>query len=352
MKIKEKSIPAGFSAYLNIVRFFAAVIVVFYHTWSIVFPKFPLPWPGHAAVVVFFVLSGYVISYAASRPNLTGKIYIAHRAARILPVAIAALLLCIAIEPLVSSSNFHYSGVLHPVHFWRDTLINGFFLGQGWVDIAAPLNAPFWSLNFEVWYYVIFGTWVFSPKRFRLIAVVIVSIIAGPKALLMFPVWLTGVALHKWMPEFNRKHALMIFITTTASSLIFIYLDISIHIRGMMYEIFPLAMKYPGAANQFVGDFILGLLIALNFSAAYSLEDYFSKIPCKKIIKTIADFTFSTYLFHMPLCIFIWDVVGIRGSGWFYLSLIVGIFLLAEFTERRVAQYRKLFSEHRREIPA
>lgn len=62
-------IPAGLSLYLDAVRFLAALVVLLHHTWPLLFPDFPLPWPGHSAVVVFFVLSGYVIAHA-SRPEL------------------------------------------------------------------------------------------------------------------------------------------------------------------------------------------------------------------------------------------------------------------------------------------
>ena len=56
--------PESLSLYLDLVRFLATVAVLLFHLWPQWFPGFPLPWPGHAAVIVFFVLSGFVIAHA------------------------------------------------------------------------------------------------------------------------------------------------------------------------------------------------------------------------------------------------------------------------------------------------
>ena len=92
----KRAIPRGLSVYLDLMRFGAASIVVLSHLWVLVVPGHPLPWPGHAAVVVFFVLSGYVIAHAA-RPELGLRGYLHHRIARIYPVVLGAALLSIVL---------------------------------------------------------------------------------------------------------------------------------------------------------------------------------------------------------------------------------------------------------------
>lgn len=337
-------IPKTFSVYLDCLRFTAALIVIFYHTWELVFPLHPLPWPGHAAVVVFFVLSGYVISHAAIRPGMTAAVYTIHRAARILPVTIIALLLSASIEPFAGTTHIPNAGNLHPLHFWRDTAVNAFFLGQGWVDVAAPLNAPFWSLNMEVWYYVIFGAWIFSPPKWRVAVTVLAVVIAGPKALLLFPVWLLGVALHKWMPTLSQRHAKILFATTAIAGIMFVLLNVSINIRTALYSVLPTAMSHLGAANQFVGDFLLGLIVTSNLIAAYSLGNVFKPLlSMEPAIRFLSSFTFSTYLFHMPMVVLIWNIIGIRAPWLLFVLLALGIYVLGQLTERRTNTYRNLF---------
>jgi peptidoglycan/LPS O-acetylase OafA/YrhL len=71
-------------------------------------------------------------------------------------------------------------------------------LGEQWNAHRFPgSNSPYWSLGFEVWYYIAFGGFVFSPHRWRWIVVSIVLVFIGPKVTLMFPVWLMGVATYR-----------------------------------------------------------------------------------------------------------------------------------------------------------
>ncbi len=97
---RGRALPESLSIYLDLVRFGAAVVVVLSHTWPVLFPAHPLPWPGHQAVVVFFVLSGFVICHAA-RPGLTLSEYALHRCARIWSVAPPALILAGGVSILV-----------------------------------------------------------------------------------------------------------------------------------------------------------------------------------------------------------------------------------------------------------
>lgn len=128
----NKAIPPGLSLYLGLFRFLAAVSVVLYHTWARLFPGSHVKWPGHEAVVTFFVLSGYVIMHAATRPGVTLSVYVQHRAARILPVAIGALLLAILITPFIppgSESGLGVASLRSPGYWWA-TIANLFFIGQ------------------------------------------------------------------------------------------------------------------------------------------------------------------------------------------------------------------------------
>ncbi|MGA7451675.1 MAG: hypothetical protein WBW73_10515, partial [Rhodoplanes sp.] len=55
------------------------------------------------------------------------------------------------------------------------------FLGEHWNAHRFPgSNSPYWSLGFEVWYYVAFGAFVFCPGRWRWIAAATVLVFIGP----------------------------------------------------------------------------------------------------------------------------------------------------------------------------
>lgn len=157
--VPQRGIDPGLSLYLDLMRFLAAVMVMVGHTWHWFDPASTTKFPGHEAVVIFFVLSGFVITHAATRPGVTLGVYVQHRMARILPVAWLALLLAAVMALAVPALN-------DEPHLLVPTLVNLVFLGQsGWGWMEAPLNSPYWSLNYEVWYYVIFGVWLFVRRH-------------------------------------------------------------------------------------------------------------------------------------------------------------------------------------------
>ena len=88
----------GISIYFNLLRVIAAVEVLFYHIrirvgWSSLWTAF-----GHEAVVVFFVLSGYVISYSAVTKDKTPGKFVISRLVRVYSVSIPVMLLTIFLD--------------------------------------------------------------------------------------------------------------------------------------------------------------------------------------------------------------------------------------------------------------
>ena len=328
----KRAIPHGLSVYLDLVRFGAAAVVVLSHLWTLVLPGHPLPWPGHAAVVIFFVLSGYVISHAA-RPALGLRGYLHHRIARIYPVvlgaAVLSIVLAVAGVPALQYAGTRGSDAL-------DVALNVSFLAQTWTNVALPYNGPFWSLNYEVWYYILFGIWCYHPGRLLLPCA---ALLAGPKILLLLPVWLLGVWLQRAMPVLGRRTAWCLFLLTLAVGLVFIWADAGARIRDVMRALWPDAMELTRGSNQFVGDFLLGLVVALNFLAAGSLGmGWLCK--CEKVVRYLSSFTFSMYVFHMPLAVLIWNGLGVHAGPAFALLLLIGVVGMGELTERRTGWYR------------
>jgi peptidoglycan/LPS O-acetylase OafA/YrhL len=326
--MQQRAIPPVLSIYLDLVRFLAAVSVVLYHTWTQFFPDSKIKFPGHEAVVVFFVLSGYVIAHAASRPGVTFNIYLQHRVARIVPVAWLALALAFVLS--LAKGEF-------PLF---QTMVNLAFSGQaGFWWIEAPINPPFWSLNYEVWYYVVFAAWLYTPRKYRLLATGIAMLIAGPKILLLMPVWLMGVWLYRAMPAMNRATAACLFMVTLIVAAALCWLDVSDALRSWLYRVFPPAWHFH-YSTQFLYDILLGIVVSLHFAAVAALGSVTGLLPrLERPIRYMAGFTFSLYVFHAPLG-------ELYRPGMhpllFYGEMAACVFVLAQLTERRVGFYRKL----------
>ena len=148
---------------------------------------------GVQAVDVFFVLSGFVIAHVCATRENTLYDYAISRAARIYSVAIPALILTIILDAVGMS----YDPTVYQEGFQEISgglLVRSlFFIGEQWnAHRFAGSNSPYWSLGFEVWYYIAFAAFMFAPKPWRWAAAACVLLFIGPKVALMFPVWLRG----------------------------------------------------------------------------------------------------------------------------------------------------------------
>jgi peptidoglycan/LPS O-acetylase OafA/YrhL len=337
--IPKNTIPAGMSLYLDLIRFFAAVMVMASHTWHHFSFGLSINFPGHEAVVVFFVLSGYVIAHASSRPGITLSVYAQHRMARILPVAWLALLLAGVLTALLPALG-QESGSL------TATLANLIFMGQsGWGWKEAPLNSPYWSLNYEVWYYIIFAIWTFVRNR-RLLWLAAALLLAGPKILMLMPVWMMGVVLYRRSPVLNRPASVILFIATLGIAWSLHYMDLSEVWRAWLYRAVPPFWR-AHYSSQFIYDLVLGVVVTANFAAVASLSPMLEKLHVlEKPIRYLASFTLSLYVFHAPLTELLVRIVKVESPWLFYGILAACIFMLAELTERRTGWYRRQLAKH------
>ncbi len=165
---------------LDAIRGFAALWVVFYHSagpWLITHPAYdgsPLyavSIHGQLGVVIFFVISGYCITAAAFGALVTGKPvlrYFYERARRIYPPYLAALLLGIAFDAAILYAQGHH--LIPPVHHPHTyTLSPRYWLGNLLIiqsELRVPTsNLVFWSLSYEVVFYVFIGLFLFLARK-------------------------------------------------------------------------------------------------------------------------------------------------------------------------------------------
>ena len=338
--------PASLSLYLDLTRFLAAFAVLLFHLWPQWFPNFPLPWPGHAAVVVFFVLSGYMIAHAAHQPGVNLRSYFQHRAARIFSVALPALLLSIAIAPLAGTSPIHSSGPmdLDPAAFWRRIAASVLFIGQSWnLTLAPPYNQPYWSLCYEVWYYVMYGAWTFAPRHWRLPALLLAALCAGPKIVMLAPVWLLGVAVWHLRASLPQRAAVPFFFGFMLAGMLLFWFDVGVLLRNQMLLQWPHAMRNLNESALFVGDYLLGIAVAGNFLGAAAMAHRLKPLfRLETAIRFAASYSFSIYLYHMPLAVLLWNGMGLRSPLLMALVLAAMLLVLGMLTEHQLPLYRRM----------
>jgi peptidoglycan/LPS O-acetylase OafA/YrhL len=342
---------AGLSLYFDLLRILAASAVLLYHLWPQLFPHLPLPWPGHAAVIVFFVLSGYMIALVAHRPGATLASYARQRATRILSVALPALLLSAAIAPLAGSEALHSSGGMRfsAPEFALRLVSSLLFLSQSWrLDLLPPYNPPYWSLCYEVWYYAIYGLWRLGPPRWRVALALAAAFCAGPRAWLLMPVWLLGVAVYhaqRAPAQMPPRAAWILFWGAALAAFLVFWLDCGALWSAWLRAHWPQAQAYLRESAQFGSDYLLGLAVAANFVAARALAGALSGLRrFEPALRGAASYTYSSYLFHMPLAILLWNGFGLHAPWLFIPALLCLLFLFGRCTERQLPLYRRMLS--------
>ncbi|RZJ94378.1 MAG: acyltransferase [Hymenobacter sp.] len=155
--------------------------------------------PAHLSVLVFFLLSGYVIGLAHAEPLTITSVpmYLKKRFFRIYPI----YLLCLALALVVT-----------PKHYSLSIILSHLTMNQG---ITSPLIvelSPAWSLVYEVLFYLLFVP--VSIFRLNPVVIALLSMLLGCLNTYFYPsygspllssyafgfaFWLSGLALAKYL---------------------------------------------------------------------------------------------------------------------------------------------------------
>ncbi|HXJ57341.1 MAG TPA: acyltransferase [Verrucomicrobiae bacterium] len=146
---------------LTALRFFAALVVVFFHHGQAQFSGAPV-WcqnivrGGYVGVPFFFILSGFILtySYAPQAPRLPARNFWVARLARIYPVYAFALLVS---APLFLGGLAETGSYESLTSRFLVQLTTNFGLLQAWSpSLAFAWNGPGWSLSVEAFFYLTF----------------------------------------------------------------------------------------------------------------------------------------------------------------------------------------------------
>jgi peptidoglycan/LPS O-acetylase OafA/YrhL len=347
----------GFSLYLDLVRLAAALLVLQAHTnLRVLTESIPrLSAYGHSAVVVFFALSGYVIAYVVDTREQTARTYAIARAARIYSVLVPAVVLALLLDSL---GSFIRPGTYlgqSPRDWWFVRLLATVtFMNEPWGVSITAFSGPFWSVAYEAWYYILFGIYTFWQGPGRRLALGVAVVLSGPKVLLLMPIWLLGVWVYRSAPakDLGRVPALLLFGLTIAAIVVYHLMGGPAYFRGIVAQLVGANFQVERMtwSGEFIGDYVLGALVVLNFIAFRSCAPVFDRVllPVARPIRWAASYTFSLYLFHRPLILFFTALVhGDPRSGAFYYAVVtlvlVSVVALGSVTEHRKGWFKRIF---------
>ena len=343
------------SIYLDLIRFVAAIAVFFAHAPSFIGGYlWQLASFGHQAVVIFFLLSGFVIAYVVEEKEKKLSTYIINRASRIYSVAIPAIIIAWFVYMMgmeVRPEVFYNFNISYFYSNW--TFLSALsFTNQAWVGISIFSNPPYWSLSYEILFYVFFAIIHYLTGLKKLFFSALLLLLMGPSILLYLPIWLLGVYCYRNLTLFSS-------LKTWQTSLVFLFSLIGISIlclKNTAYLINSFAPVILGdnlfsmllhPAQYFLVDYLIAICVACNIlSYTYIVEGIKNYINLyEKTIRFLAGYTFSAYLYHFPiLCLYsIFFPFKEFPIASIFLTLVatpLTIWLLGHYTEKHKKPYR------------
>jgi peptidoglycan/LPS O-acetylase OafA/YrhL len=343
-------LPKAFSTYLDAVRFLAAMLVVIAHVTFKQFTGGLFAYQGSLAaiaVTAFFVLSGYVIAYVANEKERTLQEFSISRAARVYSVAVPALLLTMAIDLGGHALGapwqlpmYEYTGI------WKYLPVILTFTNEiGTLHVPVFSDAPFWSLSYEVWYYVAFGIAFYLRGWLRLVLLFLAVIALGIPALVYFPIWLGGVGVY----YLHRRTRLPRGVAA-AFAILSLAAIVLVRVSGfddwMDARVNTALGGWPFAhlnnSMHFSTHYLVGALFALNLYAVRFCRIEALALPLlRRPITYLASFTFALYLAHLPL-LYLWSfVIGTDGKSAPKMAVLLVLVTASVWGFGLISEHRK-----------
>jgi peptidoglycan/LPS O-acetylase OafA/YrhL len=331
---------SALSLYLDALRFGAAFMVFLSH-YGVGRISGGLFWQaapyGRTGVLVFFVLSGFVIAWVTETREHSFEDYALSRVARLYSVIIPAFILTAVlnrlgseIDPRLYTAEWGHTAA-HP---WIGFLLSAVFLGESWTLTMLPgRNVPFWSLNYEAWYYALFGLATFLRGRRRMLALGTAALLAGPKVLLLFPIWLMGLGAWRWRAGLTRRWgAPLVFVSLGG----FIVLEA---LGGQQLFWHPGTHWLPPGYSVY--DYIIGALASLLIIGLANAPLPVPGIRLECVIRWLAGTTFGLYLLHFPMLNFFATIIPGPMGGAAHRLLVFVLALGGAVTLGHLIEQRK-----------
>lgn len=296
---------------LDALRGLAAVVVFFQHIVSM----FPIPetdllsktifrvvsTSGSAAVDLFFVLSGFVLTlpYVGARAkHMDYTDFTIRRVMRLYPAYWVAVVVAIVARLTLNDPIHAFALTEWTANYWTIPLTTNAILQTGSMVIpfdSRIVNTVFWSLLVEMQISLLLPFFIVAlaiasgaTSALLILAstIIIALVIAPDSALLFLPLFVLGVVLAKHQGGIVEKLANLSGVMLIALALLSLVL-----IEARLY-----AWRYPGLPSDFLSGAGAGLLIVLILARWRQ-----SRLLVNPATHLLGTASYSLYLLHIPV---------------------------------------------------
>lgn len=300
---RPKMLPA-----LTGVRFFAALAVLLFHFGAGFFARLGAPAPvvtllqnGYLGVSLFFVLSGFIITYTHHKDGFSGsslgKFYVA-RIARVYPVYLLALLLALPVLQAPLSLDGAVS-VLLMVQAWTPPADE---YGFTWVTQA-------WTLSIEAFFYILFPfAWLVFRSFSRVGVVIALCVSVGVMVLFGTPtigpgihnIPLLGAGTQIWIPVFRMAEFAF---GITLCQIFVLYPGISRRFGGSIAEcaVFALIVIVMATAQSMQAKALFTVLAGLFILMTADGKGVLTKFLSSPVLLLLGGASYGMYILQGPV---------------------------------------------------
>jgi peptidoglycan/LPS O-acetylase OafA/YrhL len=319
------------SCYLDSIRASAALLVAMHHFSRPELSAGMLDFRfGHEAVVLFFVLSGYVIAYITENRERDIKTFLLKRFSRIysvLPFVILITLSCEFVGRYYGNESI-YGEFGGKAEMLKNSALSLVQLNYNWGEhLYIGRNGVLWSLACEWFYYLGFALLFFVKRSIAYAALVLLCCIVGPHVVVLAPCWILGVIA--------RRLTVRLSMTFVAGSCMFLFssfiLAFTIYHFSKMKGVNTFLGQPALNSGKFYLDYIVAFIFALHIFVASFVFDSFEKkhAHTAKVVNFILSFfkypagiSFTLYCIHEPLFYMVASLIPYERSNPYHLTTV------------------------------
>ncbi len=172
---------------IQYLRAIAALMVVLFHAF---FEATRFGYSGHgqagltSGVDIFFVISGFIMWYTTYSAAVTPLTFYRHRITRIVPLYWALTSVIVAV--LLISPN-HVQSMTFELHHVIASYLFIPAVHPLFPNRMEPVLTPGWTLNYEIFFYLLFGLCLMAPRRWRHFSIVGAILAIASLSVFRFP---------------------------------------------------------------------------------------------------------------------------------------------------------------------
>ncbi|WP_320745663.1 acyltransferase family protein [Enterobacter cloacae] len=276
---------------------------------------------AQASVMIFFVMSGFLIGVSiqnniSKNGGFSMSTYAISRFRRIYPPLVLSLiiiLLMAVIAPYVFESGAQRFATASDefikgrgIFYWPSQIFSVLTFTNGLLPQGTPFNTPLWSLPFEAWYYVL-AALLFTKKPFYIaLAFILAYAISGAniKFMIFGAVWFAGLGL-SLVDIKGKVHTVAACILTAITSWFAFAHGAKFIATGGDYTMFNMWFGLAFASLTYL--FILCMNVRIN------------------IIPSSSKYSYTLYIIHYPIIMFMIGIFESMVIGGFYSSLMIAV---------------------------